>query len=125
MERTKNPDFGDTFPQAIPTLAVGQHMAMPSTDDDVKPDPSKPNNISDLTQAIANTAGFHFAFIEQGGTSFYPTLAQRVTSVEVQKKGLGIHAEENLNSQRRLFPAQEANARRENAVLEGAEAQEL
>jgi hypothetical protein len=88
--RTKNPDFGDTFPQAIPSLAVGQHTAIPRTDDDVKPDPSKPNNISDLTQAIANTAGFHFAFIEQGGTSLYPMLAQRVSSVEVLRILLSI-----------------------------------
>jgi hypothetical protein len=34
-------------------------------------------------QAIANTAGFHFAFIEQGGTSLYPTLALKATSDEV------------------------------------------
>ncbi len=34
-------------------------------------------------QAIANTAAFHFAFIEQGGSSLYPKLAQRVSSVEV------------------------------------------
>ena len=31
-------------------------------------------------QAIANTAGFHFSFIEQGGTSLYPTLALKATS---------------------------------------------
>jgi hypothetical protein len=88
--RNKNPDFGDTFPQAIPTLAVGPHPAIPRTDDDVKPDPSKPNNISDFTQAIANTAGFHFAFIEQGGTSLYAMLAQRVSNVEVLRILLSI-----------------------------------
>jgi Ferritin-like domain len=88
--RTKNPDFGDTFAPAIPSLAVGQHTAIPRTDDDVKPDPTKPGNISDLTQAIANTAGFHFAFIEQGGTSLYPMLAQRVTSAEVLRILLSI-----------------------------------
>src|ERR1700757_2468241 len=88
--RTKNPDFGDTFVNAIPTLAVGQHTAIPRTDDDVQPAPNKPGNISDLTQAIANTAGFHFAFIEQGGTSLYPMLAQRVTSVEVLRILLSI-----------------------------------
>jgi len=27
--RTMNPDFGDTFPQAIPSLAVGMHPAIP------------------------------------------------------------------------------------------------
>lgn len=88
--RTENPDFGDKFPNAIPSLAVGQHTAIPRTDDDVKPDPSKPMNISDFTQAIANTAGFHFAFIEQGGSSLYPQLAQRVTSPEVLRILLSI-----------------------------------
>src|SRR5207248_2080025 len=73
--RTGNPDLGDTFPQAIPSIAVGEHPAIPRTDDDLK---SKK-----LTQAIANTAGFHFATIEQGGTSLYAQLAQRVTSLEV------------------------------------------
>ncbi len=88
--RSKNPDFGDTFPNAVPSLAVGHHTAIPRTDDDVQPDPTKPNNISDLTQAIANTAGFHFVWIEQGGTSLYPSLAQRVTSVEVLRILLSI-----------------------------------
>jgi hypothetical protein len=88
--RTKNPDFGDKFANAIPTLATGQHTAIPRSDDDVKPDPTKPGNISDLTQAIANTAGFHFAFIEQGGTSLYPMLAQRVTNLEVLRIVLSI-----------------------------------
>ena len=88
--RNKNPDFGDKCLDAIPTLAMGQHPAIPRTDDDVKPDPTKPGNISDLTQAIANTAGFHFAFIEQGGTSLYPMLAQRVSSLEVLRIVLSI-----------------------------------
>ena len=34
-------------------------------------------------QAIANTAGFHFAFIEQGGASLYPTLLFKATDPEV------------------------------------------
>src|SRR6185369_2954939 len=33
----KNPDLGDTFDQAVPTLAVGQHPAIPRTDDDLTP----------------------------------------------------------------------------------------
>ena len=77
-----NPDFGDKFPQAIPSLAVGQHPAIPRTDDDV-------NNSKFLT-AIAFTAGFHFAFIEQGGSSLYPSLAQRVQNVEVLRILLSI-----------------------------------
>jgi hypothetical protein len=88
--RTKNPDLHGTFVNAIPTLATGQHTAIPRTDADVAPDTTKPNNISDFTQAIANTAGFHFAAIEQGGTSLYPSMAQRATSSEVLRILLSI-----------------------------------
>src|ERR1700736_3286423 len=80
--RTKNPDFGDTFAPAIPTLAGGQHTAIPRTDADTAD--------TNFIQAVANTAGFHFAFIEQGGTSLYPKLAQRVTNVEVLRIVLSI-----------------------------------
>ena len=89
--RTKNPDLGDTFAQAIPTLAVGQHPAIPRTDDDA--------NHSDFFQAIVNTAGFHFATIEQGGTSLYPQLAQRVSSVEVLRILLSIGGTEVMHFQ--------------------------
>jgi hypothetical protein len=88
--RTKNPDLHDSFAPAIATLATGQHTAIPRTDADVAPDPTKPNNISDFTQAIANTAGFHFAAIEQGGTSLYPSMAQRASSAEVLRILLSI-----------------------------------
>jgi hypothetical protein len=88
--RKGNPDLGDTFPNAVPTLAVGQHTAIPRTDDDVRP-PERANAVaSNFTQAIANTAGFHFAWIEQGGTSLYPQLAQRVSNVEVLRILLSI-----------------------------------
>src|SRR5579862_3066487 len=80
--RTKNPDFGDTFPQAIATLAVGKHTAIPRTDNDL--------NDPNFLQAIANTAGFHFAYIEQGGSSLYPQLAQRVSNVETLRILLSI-----------------------------------
>src|SRR6266481_862988 len=75
--RANNPDLDPTFvfPQAVPTLDVGQHPAIPRSDADLTP--------NDHIQAIANTAAFHFCFIEQGGSSLYPSLAQRVTSVEV------------------------------------------
>jgi hypothetical protein len=86
--RTENPDFGDTFPNAVPTLAVGQHTAIPRTDDDLAG--STLTQPSNHLQAIANTAGFHFAFIEQGGTSLYASLAQRVTSLEVLRIVLSI-----------------------------------
>jgi hypothetical protein len=80
--RTGNPDLGDTFHNAVPSLAVGQHTAIPRHDDDLKD--------KKFLQAIANTAGFHFAFIEQGGTSLYPKLAQRVTHPEVLRILLSI-----------------------------------
>jgi len=79
-----NPDLDPTFtfPQAVPSLNVGQHPAIPRTDADL----SAMNHI----QAIANTAGFHFAFIEQGGSSLYPSLAQRVKNSEVLRVLLSI-----------------------------------
>ena len=80
--RTKNPDFGDTFRNAIPTLAVGQHTAIPRTNADVAN--------SAFLQVVADTAGFHFAWIEQGGTSLYPSLAQRASNVEVLRILLSI-----------------------------------
>ncbi|MBZ5574783.1 MAG: ferritin-like domain-containing protein [Acidobacteriia bacterium] len=89
--RTQNPDFGDILPQAIPTLAVGQHTAIPRTDDDL--------HNSDFLQAIANTAGFHFGTIEQGGTSLYAQLAQRVTSLEVLRILLSIGGTEIMHFQ--------------------------
>src|ERR1700682_1356012 len=89
--RTKNPDFGDTFPQAVPSLAVGKHPAIPRNDGDLAP--------NDHIQAIANTAGFHFGSIEQGGTSLYPSLAQRVTNVEVLRIVLSIGPTEAMHFQ--------------------------
>ena len=72
-----NPDLdpNHTFPKAVPTLGVNQHTAIPRTDADT----TDPN----FLQAIANTAGFHFPTIEQGGNSLYPSLAQRATAAEV------------------------------------------
>ena len=87
----KNPDFGDTFPQAVPSLAVGHHPAIPRDDNDLTP----PLHI----QAIANTAGFHFGTIEQGGTSLYPQLAQRVTNPEVLRIVLSIGPTEAMHFQ--------------------------
>jgi hypothetical protein len=89
--RTKNPDFGDTFAQAIPGLSKGQFPAIPRNDADLSP--------KDHIQAIANTAGFHFGFIEQGGTSLYPSLAQRVTHPEVLRILLSIGPTETQHFQ--------------------------
>jgi hypothetical protein len=88
---SKNPDFGDTLPQAVPGLAVGEHPGIPRSDADLGP--------PDHLQAIANTAGFHFAFIEQGGTSLYPSLAQRVTHTDVLRILLSIGPTETMHFQ--------------------------
>jgi hypothetical protein len=90
---THNPDLDPnfTFPQAIPTLAVGQHTAIPRTDADT----TDPN----FLQAIANTAGFHFPTIEQGGNSLYPSMAQRATSVEVLRILISIGPTETMHFQ--------------------------
>jgi len=88
-----NPDLdpNHVFPQAVPTLAVNQHTAIPRTDADT----------SDATflQAIANTAGFHFPTIEQGGTSLYPSLAQRATHTEVLRILISIGPTETMHFQ--------------------------
>ena len=89
---TKNPDFGGTFENAVPDLAKGQHPAIPLNDGDLVVDNN--GNISNHLQAIANTAGFHFAFIEQGGSSLYPALAQKVTNLEVLRVLLSIGGSE-------------------------------
>jgi hypothetical protein len=81
-----NPDFGASFPQAIPALSAGQFTAIPRTNADFFP----ANHI----QAIANTAAFHFGSIEQGGSSLYPTLAQNVTSAEVLRIMMSIGGDE-------------------------------
>ncbi len=98
--RTKNPDFGDTFPPAVPGLLQGQFPAIPRDDGDLKGfKPGTKPTIPDHLQAIANTAGFHFAFIEQGGTSIYPSLAQRVTDREVLRILLSIGPTETMHFQ--------------------------
>jgi hypothetical protein len=98
--RTKNPDFGDMFPPAIPGLLKGKFPAIPRTDDDLKGfKPGNPPTIPAHLQAIANTAGFHFGFIEQGGTSLYPSLAQQVTNPEVLRILLSIGPTETMHFQ--------------------------
>src|SRR5205809_7855052 len=91
--RTENPDLNPSFvfPQAIPDLSHGQHTAIPRTNSDT----SDPN----LLQVIANTAGFHFATIEQGGNSLYPSMAQRATSVEVLRILISIGPTETMHFQ--------------------------
>lgn len=71
-----NPDFGDTFPQIVNLQNV---PAIPSVDLPLPTDPTFGFQI----QLIANTAGFHFATIEQGGSSLYQSFLPKVSSLEV------------------------------------------
>jgi hypothetical protein len=99
---SKNPDLGDTgFANAIPDLANGEHPAIPRNDGDIGTNnlTVNPPIINNHLQAIANTAGFHFAFIEQGGSSLYPSLAQRVHSPEVLRILLSIGPTETSHFQ--------------------------
>jgi hypothetical protein len=88
-----NPDLDPnfTFPQAVPTLFTGQHTAITRTDNDTKD--------ANFLQAIANTAGFHFPTIEQGGNSLYPAMAQRASSVEVLRILISIGPTETMHFQ--------------------------
>ncbi|HSY63706.1 MAG TPA: ferritin-like domain-containing protein [Terriglobales bacterium] len=81
---THNPDFGTHFKGPF---TIKNEPAIPLNDTDTPP--NQPQPVPPATpqearmQAIANTAGFHFAFIEQGGASLYPTLAFKATDPEV------------------------------------------
>jgi Ferritin-like domain len=81
---TQNPDLGATFPQAV---TIRNQPAIPLTDADTPPNLKAPvpphGRRENRMQAIANTAGFHFTFIEQGGASLYSTMALKVSSLEV------------------------------------------
>src|SRR6476469_8014220 len=80
----KNPDFGAMLKGPF---AIKNQPAIPLDDNDTPPTQTQP--VPPATpqearmQAIANTAGFHFAFIEQGGASLYPALAFKATDLEV------------------------------------------
>ncbi len=91
--RTENPDLDPNFQfaQAVPSLSQGKFPAIPRSNSDLSP--------TNHLQAIANTAGFHFAFIEQGGSSLYPSLAQRVTGAEVLRILLSIGPTETSHFQ--------------------------
>lgn len=88
-----NPDLDANFvfPQAVPGLGKGQFTAIPRTDADLTPGAH--------IQAIANTAAFHMPTIEQGGTSLYPSLAQRASSVEVLRILISIGPTETMHFQ--------------------------
>jgi len=99
----ENPDLGaKDFPQAVPSLLERQFTAIPRDSNDL----NDPNRI----QAIADTAGFHFGFIEQAGTSLYATLSQRVTSPEVLRITVSIGGAEIMHFQVWHDKAGNANA---------------
>jgi hypothetical protein len=89
----RNPDLDPNFPFApvIPGLLQGQFSAIPQSNTDVMN--------TDHLNAIAFTAGFHFGTIEQGGSSLYPALAQRVTDAEVLRILLSIGPTETMHFQ--------------------------
>jgi len=80
----KNPDLGAAFQGPF---VIANQPAIPLNDTDTPPstNPTIPitGRDAERIQAIANTAGFHFAFIEQGGASLYPTLAFKATDPTV------------------------------------------
>jgi len=97
-----NPDLGAKFANAVPSLAAGKFTAIPRTDADLGNSTLSDDNsqsIDDRLKAIAFTAGFHFAFIEQGGTSLYASLAQKATSIEVLRILLSIGGSEIMHFQ--------------------------
>ena len=88
---TTNPDFGATFPQAI---TLNNVTAIPRNDNDFN-GATNPNFLgNDHVQAIANVAGFHFGYIEQGGSSLYASMSQKVTDPQVLEITLGIGGDE-------------------------------
>jgi len=87
-----NPDLGATFPQAI---TLNDVPAIPRTDADfgsIDPNFNVPGNAQ--IQAIANVAAFHFGYIEQGGSSLYAAMSQKVSDPEVLEITLGIGGDE-------------------------------
>jgi hypothetical protein len=91
----QNPDLGASFPQAV---KINGQPAIPLEDIDTPPNlpaPVPPANLREARmQAIANTAGFHFAYIEQGGSSLYSIMALKATSLEVLRILVSIGAVE-------------------------------
>lgn len=79
----KSPDFGATFPQAI---TITNRTAIPITDADF--------NDKNRIQVIANTAAFHFGYIEQGGSSLYAAMNQKASHPDVVQITLGIGGDE-------------------------------
>jgi hypothetical protein len=90
---TTNPDLGATFPQAVTLNGV---TAIPRNNNDLTGTANSqfPTAVPNHIQAIANTAAFHFGMIEQGGTSLYAAMSQKVSDPEVLMVTLGIGGDE-------------------------------
>jgi hypothetical protein len=79
-----NPDLGASFQSPF---SISNQPAIPLSDTDTPPKMTQP--VPPVTpqqrrmQAIANAAGFHFAFIEQGGASLYAVMSLKASSLEV------------------------------------------
>ena len=72
-----NPDFGDQPPQLV---VINGRPAIPTSD----------GLDSETLTGIADTAAFHFATIEQGGTSLYAQFLPKITSLDVLQIVAGI-----------------------------------
>ena len=81
-----NPDFGAKFGQAV---TIMNQPAVPVSDTETLPAPrqrplqSQPEILPSSACKRSPTRGFHFAMIEQGGSSLYTAMALKVTSLEV------------------------------------------
>jgi hypothetical protein len=80
----KNPDFGASFPQIA---TIRRQSAIPTSDRLKKGE----------LAAIAQVAAFHFASIEQGGTSLYCQFTPFVTAVDVMRITSSIYATEAIH----------------------------
>jgi hypothetical protein len=76
-----NPDFGASFPQIVDLVNV---PGIPNSD--LPPPVDADGNLLPSgfeIQFIGNVAGFHFATVEQGGSSLYLSLLPKASSLEV------------------------------------------
>jgi Ferritin-like domain len=83
-QSTENPDFGATFPQIA---TIREQPAIPTS-----------NGLDDDTLGgIARVAAFHFASVEQGGTSLYDQFVPFVKSKKVLRIVSSIYATEAIH----------------------------
>ena len=79
----EGPDSGEFLSK---TIRIANRQAIPRTDADYE----RPLQI----QAMANTAAFHFGYIEHASASLYSSLSQKVKRARVLKVALGIGGDE-------------------------------